>query len=148
MKFLKLIRKGNILKKITILPILMSIVFAAHGSVEDKTAATMKQMETIGSAVEAYMEDHYKAPEVFSMVELAALLEPLYIKDCPLKDAWGNNLHYTARNTPLEKDGMVSQYWIGSSANSGEFEGFLKYMTKLPSKGNDIIYSNGEFMSA
>jgi hypothetical protein len=147
MKFSKLIRTGNILKKITILPLLMSIVFAAHGSLEDKTAATMKQMETIGSAIEAYMEDHQKAPEAFSIIELARLLEPMYINDCPLKDAWGNRLYYTARNTPLKKDGMISQYWIGSGANSGEFGGFLKYMTKLPSKGNDIVYTDGEFKS-
>jgi hypothetical protein len=86
-------------------------------------------------------------PEVFSIKELAKLLEHQYINRCPLNDAWGNKLHYAARNVQTGKGKKYSEYWIGSGGASGEFEGFLKHMTNTASDNNfnNIIYSNGEF---
>lgn len=131
------------IKKITLIPILLSFFFAAHGAVENKTADTIKRMQAIGTAVEAYMEDHGTAPEVFSIDELARLLEPRYMEKCPNKDAWGNTFHFTGRNTHVENDRVYTGYWIGSGGMSGQFGGFLPVMTGGSLKKNDMVYSNG-----
>jgi hypothetical protein len=137
------------MKKITLLPLLLGILFSSYGpdGAADKLIVTMKQIESIGSAVEAYTADHDKVPEVFSIKELARLLEPRYIDRCPLSDAWGNKFHYAARSVQTRKGQKYSEYWIGSSGDSGEFGGFLKHMTNTASNENtgDIIYTNGEF---
>jgi type II secretory pathway pseudopilin PulG len=141
--------KEKQMKKITILSLLLGIIFASYGSegAADKLTVTMKQIESIGSAVEAYTADHDKVPEVFSIKELARLLEPRYIDRCPLTDSWGNKFHYAARNVQTGKGQKYSEYWIGSSGASGEFGGFLKHMTNTASNDNtgNIIYTNGEF---
>ncbi len=146
-KLIQFIKNITTWKKITILPIFLGIILGAYGSTEDKSAVTRGHIELIGSAVEAYKEDHFKAPEAFSINELAKLLEPGYIKNCPLKDAWGNKFYYIARNIQPKMGKMDSQYWIGSGGTTGKFEGFLKCMTKAPLNENDIIYSDGEFKS-
>lgn len=149
MKVIEWIRRIKKMKKITILPLLLGIIFAAYGSTtaEDKLAVTIEQIESIGSAVEAYTADHDKVPEVFSVKELANLLEPRYLDHCPLNDAWGNKLQYAARNIQTRNGQRHSEYWIGSSGDSGEFKGFLTHMTNTASSENtsNIIYSNGEF---
>lgn len=151
MNFKEFLKKLNSLKKITILPLVLGIMFGAHGAAgaKDKLAGTMKQMELIGAAVENYMADYDKAPEVFSIDELAGILEPRYIDNCPLKDTWGNKLHYAALNIESKEDRRYSQYWIGSGGATGRFEGFLKWMIVPPLNENttDIIYSDGQFKS-
>lgn len=141
MTFLKRIKK----LKLTIIPILLGLVFAVYGSVEDKLAVTMEHMQSIGSAIEAYMEDKHELPETFSIDELAGLLEQGYIKDCPRRDAWGKKFAYAARLIPLKNDGADAQYWLGSGGTAGEFGGFLPTMTKAAPNETDIIYSNGKF---
>ena len=149
MKMIEWIRRIKKMKKITLLPLLLGIIFASYGSAgaADKLAVTMEQIESIGSAVEAYTADHDKVPKIFSIKELARLLEPRYIDRCPLKDAWGNKFHYAARSVQTGKGQRYSEYWLGSSGASGEFEGFLKHMTNTASNENtgNIIYTNGEF---
>ncbi len=148
LKRMKNMKELLTIKKITLIPVLLSLFFAAHGAVESKTTDTIKRMQAVGSAVEAYMEDHETAPEVFSIDELARLLEPRYMEKCPKKDAWGNKFHFTGRNTHVENDRVYPEYWIGSGGISGQFEGFLPYMTGGPKNGNDIVYSNGQFKSS
>jgi type II secretory pathway pseudopilin PulG len=149
MKIIEWLRRIKKMKKVTILPLILGIIFASYGSAgaAEKLATTREQIQLIGSAVEAYTADHDKVPEVFSIKGLATLLEPRYINHCPLNDAWGNKLHYAARNVQTGKGQKYSEYWIGSSGASGEFEGFLKHMTNTASNDNtnNIIYSNGEF---
>lgn len=135
------------IKKITLIPILLSLFVATQGVVETKTADTVKRMQAVAGAVETYIEDHGTAPEVFSMDELGRLLEDGYLEKCPRKDAWGNKFHFTGRNTRVEDDRVYPEYWIGSGGLSGQFGGFLAYMTGGPGKKNDIVYSNGRFRS-
>ena len=144
--------QSKIMKKIAILPALMGFLLALGGSTDGKLTKTMNEMEAIGSAVEAYMADHHRAPEVFSIAELARLLEPRYLERCPLKDAWGNELHFAGRNVYPPSGHMPApprycQYWLGSGGTSGKFGGFLRCMVKAPLPATDIIYSNGEFKS-
>ena len=136
------------IKHITLIPILLSFFIAAQGAVENKTADTIKRMQAIGTAVETYMEDHGTAPEVFSIDELARLLEPRYMEKCPKKDAWGNTFHFAGRNTHVENDRVYPGYWIGSGGTSGQFGGFLPIMTGGSLKENDMVYSNGLLVMA
>lgn len=115
--------------------------FITHEFNRGKIIATMGDMKTIGSAIESYLTDEFKAPEVNSIKELKEVLEPFYIKKLPITDAWGNNFHY------LHKTGEEEDvYFIGSGGSDGKFSGFEQNDSNIDLKGNDIIYSCGEFV--
>jgi putative component of toxin-antitoxin plasmid stabilization module len=99
---------------------------------ESKKAATMGDMRAIGNGIVSYMIDAGKAPEVYSIEELAALLAPHYIRICPTTDAWGNQYHYKYGETGSD------EYWLVSAGPDGYFEGF-------EIAGDDIIYNSGTF---
>jgi len=103
---------------------------------------TMGDLKSIGSAVECYMTDNYRAPVGRSIHEIRSKLEPFYIKKLPLKDAWGNDFYYhhgTGKNQDI--------YFIASYGSDGKFNGFnqkgIYYAS--PNDGRDIIFSNGYF---
>lgn len=115
----------------------------AAASKMGKIKATIGDMKTIGTALESYITDYYKAPEVESFAELKKILEPFYIKTLPLTDAWGNPFHYY-HGTGESQDA----YAVGSGGSDGKFEGFEQKGTYTDTKGKDIIFSNGEFTFA
>ncbi len=99
---------------------------------ESKKAATMGDMRAIGNGIVSYMIDAGKAPEVYSIEELAALLAPHYIRVCPTTDGWRNQYYYRYGGTGGD------DYWLASAGPDGYFEGFEK-------TGDDIVYFSGTF---
>jgi hypothetical protein len=106
-----------------------------------KMLATMRDMKSIGVALESYMTDMFLVPQVENFSELKDILTPFYIKTLPLKDAWGNEFYYA--------HGIGSQqdiYSVGSAGSDGSFEGFDQTGIYTDLEGKDIIYSNGNFV--
>lgn len=55
---------------------------------------SMSDLRTIGSAVEQYSVEHGFRPTAANLDELAALLEPRYVKQLPRRDGWGTPFRY------------------------------------------------------
>lgn len=110
-----------------------------------KQKATMGDMKSAAIAIEGYITDNHKAPEAKSFAELNSILSPFYIKLLPLKDAWGNDLHYY-HGTGDKKD----EYAIGSGGRDGVFNGWdqsgFYIVTTVHGFDNDIIFANGQFV--
>ncbi len=100
-----------------------------------KQKRTMADMRSIGVAIESYAVDHDVYPVVNSIEELQPLVEPQYIEQLPLTDAWGNSLRIGS-----EAEG----YWIVSPAKDGG----IQECNGGPSTSleADICFANGEFV--
>ncbi len=131
------------MKKLVILSVILVLLFSFCKSKEEKAAeealvnkgkeiATAQELKNIGSAIEDYMTDEYKAPEAASIDELRKLLEPFYIKKLPMTDHWGNKYYYKHGTGDQRED-----YWVASAGADGKFEDFQKV-------GDDIVYHNGQ----
>jgi hypothetical protein len=134
--FLPLIAVGFILSTLFIYN---SIVRRYH---EVMSRATMRDMSHIGMALYCYIDDLNQAPKAKSVKELAKILQPFYIKNLPLSDAWGNEFLYKVDT------GDPGKYWVASPGSDGKFKGFDQEGTwKLEEgeKGQDIILTNGGF---
>ena len=109
-----------------------------------KQMATMEDLKSIGWAIESYMTDYYHAPEGKSLADIKDKLEPFYIKELPLRDAWGNNFIYS-HGTGENQD----VYSIASPGRNAIFNGWEQsgyyIITHIDDFGNDIIFSNGTF---
>jgi general secretion pathway protein G len=107
-----------------------------------KQKATMGDLKSIGTAVQAYVVDKGKAPQGSSLAEIRSQLEPFYIKQLPLKDAWGNDFFY--RSGPTEAD-----FAIASAGKDGVFKGWNQrgfyLVTSINQFANDIIFESGQF---
>lgn len=110
-------------------------------TLEEKLHATIRDINLIGRVVTLYMEDNSYAPKVNTIKEFAKLVQPFYIKTCPLEDAWGNELIY--KFDPKEP----KNYWVASPGSDGKFNGFDQVGTWPPGSenGQDIILHNGQF---
>jgi len=109
---------------------------------KDKRLATMSDLKTAGVSILAFKKmNDGKLPEAKSILELAALLQPRYVRGFAIKDAWGNELIYKV------DDKNPQNYWIASSGSDGKFQGFNQKGTWEPKKdtGKDIILHNGRF---
>ncbi len=110
-------------------------------SQKSRQKATMADMKTIGTAVESYMIDNYRAPADLTFGSES--LRDFYIKKSPATDSWGN---------PWEYQSDKEIYYLGSSARDGIFLGFDQegsYRVNTEEDLNkDIIFSNGSFTYA
>jgi hypothetical protein len=100
----------------------------------------MSEMREIGNAVEAYYVDHKSVP--IGKSNIAAVREKLegnYVDVLPLKDRWGNEYLY-------QSDGIES-YTIISYGKDHELDGPLVYRGPITRFTNDIVFSNGNFIS-
>jgi uncharacterized membrane protein len=88
-----------------------------------KTTRAMNDMKSIGNAVESYITENYKAPQVTTMEGLKQQLEPNYIKELPQNDPWGKPYQYKPGDTD------ESEYTITCTGSE-----------------NKIIYANGSFL--
>lgn len=61
---------------------------------ENRARATLQRMESVATAVAAYMTDHNEAPNVTSVEALVPLLAPKYMREVPLRDGWETPLRY------------------------------------------------------
>ena len=97
-----------------------------------RKAAAKGNMRAIGNGILSYISDSGKAPEVYSIEELAAILAPHYIRICPTTDGWGNQYYYKYGGTGSD------DYWLASAGPDGYFEDF-------ETTGDDIVYNSGTF---
>ena len=104
----------------------------------DNYLKAMMDLKNIGLSVEAYIADNYECPNVTTIGELKAKLFPAYVKSMPQKDPWGNP--YVYKYVDKEK------YFLGSGGSDGQFGGFEQKGTYNTYEGQDIIYSQGEFL--
>jgi hypothetical protein len=113
-------------------------------SQKGKQKATMGDMKLLSTAIEMYILEKGFPPQGNSPEEIRALLEPTYLKQMPLKDAWGNGYHYRT----LIQDGK-QVYYIASGGKDGIFEGFEQNIfypvTGVSDFNRDIILKNGAF---
>ncbi len=114
----------------------------APKSLKGKLKVTSADISVIGLALNSYLEDHKKAPPAATIAKVAKLIQPFYIRTCPLKDAWGNDLLYKV--DPKNP----ANYWVASPGSDGKFEGFAQKGTwhMAKEKGQDIILYNGKII--
>jgi type II secretory pathway pseudopilin PulG len=61
---------------------------------ENRATATLERMNTIATAIMAYMTDANAAPAATSVEALRAVLSPTYIKELPTSDGWDTPFRY------------------------------------------------------
>lgn len=148
-------------KSILILPLLLIIVISlftinkeAKGKKQDnlrhdealalrfELEVTMEDLKSITRAIRSYTFDLKHAPKANSIKELAEIIQPFYIKTCPLTDIWGGELLY---KHDLQNPG---NYWLASPGSDGKFSGFNREGTWdiHSDRGHDIIVFNNEFV--
>ncbi|MFQ5694250.1 MAG: type II secretion system protein GspG, partial [Nitrospinota bacterium] len=117
-----------------------------HAVDRGRQARTMADIRTIATAVEAYAGDHNRyPPNILSPspvgsagARLQSYLVPIYIREVPAVDGWGNPIYYESDEQGMEyrifsygKDGQPSSGGEGPQAG---FDG-------------DIILRNGVFIA-
>lgn len=107
---------------------------------------TMADMRSLAVALEARATDTNEYPEGGSMLAIAALVSPVYIRNVPMRDGWGNEFKYIG--TPDKE-----HYRIVSAGADGVFESHSLRMEWTPSEPvgtddprDDIIFADGEFL--
>jgi general secretion pathway protein G len=99
---------------------------------------TMVDLRNIGSAISAYSVDNDFYPSATNLTQLAASIEPTYIRKIPRHDAWGHLFIYSTDPSNYTvgsagKDGGTVVTLIGSGGVTDDFNA-------------DIVYVNGTFV--
>jgi len=109
-----------------------------------KQKATMADMKALAMAIDAYIVDHKSAPVGKTLADIQDKLQPKYIKEMPMKDAWGNDFQYS-HGAAAKK----AEYAVGSGGRDGVFNGWEQaqcYAVKdIKDFDNDLIIANGKF---
>jgi hypothetical protein len=120
---------------ITFTIVFTAILFQGCGQsideVREKWLTAMKDVKSIGYAIESLMTDTYEAPQVDGIEKIKNTLQPKHIKELPLKDPWGNPYIYK-----YDRDDKLGYYIICTGTDGKVVEG----------SNDDIVYSNGEFI--
>lgn len=110
--------------------------------------STMADLRTLATATEAYATDTNRYPDVRSLEELKALLQPIYLSRMSEKDGWGNAFLYLG-----SPDGQ--HYRFASAGSDGRFEASTERIEDLDpqtpprvgdSSASDIVYQDGIFV--
>jgi len=118
--------------------------FENEADIQDKFGMTIRDMKSLGTALEVYTLDNDIVPQVEKLEDLnAPFFVPFYIKEVPLKDAWGNNYLFVHG---LIGTSSQDTYSIASSGSDGRFEGFNQTGIYTDLNYKDIIFSNGKFI--
>ena len=105
-----------------------------------KQKRTMADMRAIGTAVESYAVDNNQYPAGGSPVsDIASDLEPRYIAQLVIADAWTNEIDYTATPSSAPQTYSIESYGKDGS-NQAVFVG------STTDFNNDIIFSQGLFV--
>jgi len=100
-----------------------------------KQKRTMADLRSIATAVEQYSIDHTIYPTASAIGPLSVILEPVFTRDTPTTDGWGNDFVVDATST---------DYTIGSGGKDG---GALNFIGGKTTSLNDaIIFANGQFV--
>ncbi|MCP4895436.1 MAG: prepilin-type N-terminal cleavage/methylation domain-containing protein [bacterium] len=102
--------------------------------------ATMGDMRTIATAIEAYAVDYGRYPRaITSRANLATFISPTYIKFIPMSDGW-NNMWYM-RSDANGTEYSIASYGRDATANVGSWT----TPGTTSTFDADIVYSNGTF---
>lgn len=111
---------------------------------------TCADIRTIATASEAYATDENHYPKATTMDELRKLVEPMYVRTLPLRDAWDHEFVYR-----VSPDGQ--HYRIVSGGADGRIDPSSEMIVAIaahaPIRANqsldeDIIYQDGRFVQA
>jgi hypothetical protein len=80
----------------------------------ERAGWTSSDMNSLRTALAAYYSDHGSFPDVKTMEEVRAAIEPMYIMHTAVHDAWGHPLHYEL----VGKD----SYRLVSAGADGKFQ--------------------------
>ncbi|MCX6579311.1 MAG: type II secretion system protein GspG [Candidatus Aminicenantes bacterium] len=109
-----------------------------------KQKATMSDMKALAMAIDAYIVDHKAAPAGKTLADIKGKLQPKYIKEMPIKDAWGNDFQYS-HGVGANK----AEYAVGAGGKDGVFNGWEQaqcYSVKsMKDFDKDLIIANGKF---
>jgi type II secretion system protein G len=121
-----------------------------------KQTRTMADIKAIAVAWELRAADHkaYNAAgATFTMptstvasTDLESVLEPTYIRTMPRTDGWGHPLDFSA-DQQFGGATPAMTYTIRSPGRDGQFEGPTYAIGAINGFDNDIVYSNGGFMT-
>lgn len=106
-----------------------------------KQKATMGDIKSMGTAIEAYKTDVFVAPDA-PPEEIYTILVPFYIRAMSRTDGWGNMWFYQA-------EGGTDLYSIGSGGKDGsmDWSEIGPYVVQRMDHFNyDIIFSDGAFI--
>jgi type II secretory pathway pseudopilin PulG len=124
-----------------------NLLNAIHRGRQKRTVADMR---TIGTAVEAYAVDNYRYPYAGSIAELAAELEPKYVRNLPRTDGWGGSFEYACWQVDPDSTGC-DRYVLASPGKDFILEvqdlgEYAAEQTRTRIFDCDIVYSNGSFV--
>ena len=99
---------------------------------------TMADLRSLGSAISGYSIDNNIYPSATNLTQLAASVEPAYVRKIPRNDAWNHLFIYNSDLTMYTigsagKDGGTSLTLVGSGGATNSFDA-------------DIIYASGTFV--
>jgi len=102
-----------------------------------RSSRTMVDLRSMAMTIEAYHIDHGFLPSAASAAALAEIVEPVYIRELPRRDGWGNLF-------------VVSSGATGYTIGSGGKDGGAPYMVgaggPLDDFNDPIVLIDGEFV--
>ena len=99
---------------------------------------TLSSMRGIQTAVEAYAVDHHAYPMAKTMDELRALVQPNYIANTPMTDAWGTPFRYV-----VSADGQTYRLVSAGSDKAFEEKSWSSPLFLSDSEGDAVLTSEG-----
>lgn len=106
-----------------------------------KQKRTMADMRAIGTAVESFAVDNNEYPAGGSAVStIKTLLEPRYIAQLVVVDAWNQNIDYISSPTGSPQAYSIESYGKNQNNESAIFKGATTDFN------NDILFSQGLFI--
>ena len=113
-----------------------------------KQKATMADLKSIGTGIEAYVTDWSVAPAVNPTLPGTFWFSPYYIKVCPANDGWGHPFGYLFLDN-YDLYSLFSAGRDGTNIAPADVEipamGPLYTCTQLSDFNFDICFSNGYF---
>ncbi len=142
---IRLNKKGFTLIELLIVVAIIGIIAAIaipnllNAIQRGKQKRTMADMRAIGTAVEAYAVDNNFYPAAASPVStITGVLEPKFIRNMPVRDAWTTEIDYGAVGNPPQ------DYTIHSYGKDQKSENVVAGATT--NFNNDIVFSAGTFV--
>jgi len=143
---IRLNKKGFTLIELLIVVAIIGIIAAIaipnllNAIQRGKQKRSMADARAIGTAAEAFAVDNNRYPAGASPItDVTSDLEPIYIKQVPDGDGWGNTFDYLAGPTTTN----AQSYTIQSFGKDGASEVCTRTITT--NFNNDICFSQGSF---
>jgi hypothetical protein len=116
---------------------------AKEKGVDHPDLATMRDLRTIATCLEARATDENAYPTVLTIEELRPLLEPTYVRRLPLVDGWGTPYAYVSDGTSYRVVSAGADRRIESA--SPHLDGSEAPARPMDNLDADIIFQDGSF---